>query len=99
MKPTKETIIRVTLAAIALINAVAAMCGVDKLLNIDGTTIGAIYDGVSALALAAATIWAAWKNNSFTVPAITADNVLRLLEQGEALLEAAKTVDEETKAE
>lgn len=95
MKPTKETIIRVVIAAIALINTVAAMCGApQELLKIDGTTIGIIYEGVSAVITVVTTIWVAWQNNSFTAPAITADNVLKLLNAGVELLEAAKRVDD-----
>lgn len=89
MKPTKETIVRVVVTGVAVINAVATMLGAPQdLLNIDETTAGVIYEGVSAVVTVVTTVWATWKNNSFTQPAITADNVKDLLKDGYELTEA-----------
>lgn len=96
MNVSKETIVRVAIAAIAVINAVAVMLGAPQnFLQIDESTIGAIYEGVSALFTVAATIWVTWKNNSFTEPAITADNVKNLLKEGYDLVDAAKELTKE----
>lgn len=89
MKPTKETIVRVVVTGVAVVNAVATMLGAPQdLLNIDETTAGVIYEGVSAVVTVVTTVWATWKNNSFTQPAITADNVKDLLKDGYELTEA-----------
>lgn len=89
MKPTKETIVRVVVTAVAVINAVATMLGAPQdLLNIDQTTAGIIYEGVSAVVTVVTTVWATWKNNSFTQPAITADGIKDLLKDGYELVDA-----------
>lgn len=89
MKPTKETIVRVVVTAVAVINAVATMLGAPQdLLNIDQTTAGIIYEGVSAVVTVVTTVWATWKNNSFTHPAITADGIKDLLKDGYELVDA-----------
>lgn len=89
MKPTKETIVRVVVTAVAVINAVATMLGAPQdLLNIDQTTAGIIYEGVSAVVTVVTTVWATWKNNSFTKPAITADGIKDLLKDGYELVDA-----------
>ena len=36
-----------------------------------------MYEFISMIAMGAASIWAWWKNNSFTKEAIAADNLLR----------------------
>lgn len=87
----KQTIIRVVITAVAVINAIAAMLGAPQdLLQIDETTAGIIYDGVSAIVLVATTVWTTWKNNSFTEPAITADKLMTLLKDGYDLTDAVK---------
>lgn len=91
MTVSKETVIRTVIAAIALVNTVLAMCGATQIV-IDDTQVAAIYEGVSAIITITTTLWAWWKNNSFTQPAITADSVLQLLQQGTALVEAATEV-------
>lgn len=89
MNPTKETIVRVVVTAVAVINAVATMLGAPQdLLNIDQTTAGIIYEGVSAVVTVVTTVWVTWKNNSFTQPAITADGIKDLLKDGYELVDA-----------
>lgn len=94
MQVSKETVIRTVVAALALVNTVLAMCGASQVV-IDDATISAVYEGVSAVIAIATTVWAWWKNNSFTAPAITADAVGKLLAAGEGLAEAAKQVEQE----
>lgn len=89
MKPTKETIVRVVVTGVAVVNAVATMLGASQdLLQIDETTAGVIYEGVSGVVTVVVSVWATWKNNSFTKPAITADNVKDLLKDGYELTDA-----------
>lgn len=89
MNVDKKTIVRVVVTAVAVINAVATMLGAPQdLLQIDETTAGVIYEGVSAVVTVVVSVWATWKNNSFTKPAITADNVKDLLKDGYELVDA-----------
>lgn len=91
MNVSKQTIIRVAVAAIAVINGVLAMFGAPQdLLNIDETTAGMIYDALSAAFMVVMAVYTAWKNNSFTAPAITADKVMDLLKDGYQLTDAVK---------
>lgn len=99
MQVSKQTVVRTVVCAIALVNTVACMCGATTALNITDAQIAAVYDGVSVLVAIATTAWAWWKNNSFTAPAITADNVLQLMQQGVALVEAATEVADEEAAD
>lgn len=73
MNVSTGTIIRTIVLAIALINAVLTMCGINPLPFSDDE----IYEGVSAVVAVVATIVAWWKNNSFTKAAIKADEVLK----------------------
>lgn len=96
MNVSKETIVRVVVAAVAVINGILAMFGAPQdFFQIDATTAGVIYEGVSAVLSVAATAWATWKNNSFTEPAITADVIKDLLKDGYELTDA---IDEMKKA-
>lgn len=96
MNVDKKTIVRVVVTAVAVINAVATMLGAPQdLLQIDETTAGVIYEGVSAVVTVAVSVWATWKNNSFTKPAITADNVKDLLKDGYDLTDAIDQIKKE----
>lgn len=91
MNVNKQTIVRVVITAVAVINAVATMLGAPQdFLQIDETTAGLIYEGVSAVITVVVSFWATWKNNSFTKPAITADGVKDLLKDGYKLTDAIK---------
>ena len=70
-KISKDTIIRTILAAIALVNSVLIMLGKNPLPFSDEQ----IYTWLSTIATIGTTIWAWWKNNSFTKAAIAADKV------------------------
>lgn len=69
MKASKETIIRTIVLVITLINQVLTVLGKNPLPFSDE----AIYEALSAVCTAAASLWAWWKNNSFTSAAILAD--------------------------
>ena len=69
IKATNETIVRTVVLFLLLVNQCLAIFGKEKL----PFTEEEIYQGVSTLLTIGATIWAWWKNNSFTKEAITAD--------------------------
>lgn len=98
MNVNKQTVVRVVITAVAVINGIATMFGAPQnLLQIDETTAGAIYEGVSALITVVTTCWVTWKNNSFTKPAITADKVQALLKDGYDLTGAVAELTNEKK--
>lgn len=89
----KTAVIRLVLAGVAVVNAIFAMCGFQTdVLQIDEGTASAVYDGVSALFLIATTAWASWKDNPITQPAVTSNNIMRLLKEGYSLVDAVKEV-------
>lgn len=71
-KVEKETIIRTVVLAVALVNNILTMVGFNPLPFSDEE----VYMGVTAVFTVGATLWAWWKNNSFTQKAIEADKVL-----------------------
>lgn len=71
MKVKTDTIIRTIVLAVALANQVLAILGKDKL-PIDDDEL---YQILSMVVTVAASIWAWWKNNSFTLPALEGDAV------------------------
>ena len=79
---SKETLIRTGILFVTLINSVLSMLGKNPLPFSDSE----IYQAISAVCTVAATVWAWWKNNSFTNAAIKADeykNTLKLQEKKE----------------
>ena len=78
-KISKDTIIRTILAAIALVNSVLIMLGKNPLPFSDEQ----IYTWLSTIATIGTTIWAWWKNNSFTPKAVEADKYLKELKTKE----------------
>lgn len=72
MKPSKETIIRTILLIVAIVNQVLTSYGKNPIPFSDEE----LYSGITAIFTIAVTIWAWWKNNSFTSAAIEADAVL-----------------------
>lgn len=69
MKINKETIIRTVILVIALVNQILTAAGKNPLPFSEDE----LYTGLTLLFTVAATIWAWWKNNSFTKNAIAAD--------------------------
>ena len=82
-----ETIVRTIVMFVALINGMCAITGCAPL-DIDENTI---YCIVSGIAMVGSSIWAWWKNNSFTPAAKEADAYMRQMKQGlgEELIEEA----------
>lgn len=69
----KGTIVRTVVLGVALVNQVLIIAGKNPL----PFTNEEVAEGVSMVLTAGAAIWAWWKNNSFTQPAIKADIVLK----------------------
>ena len=72
---SKETIIRTVILFVTLINSALTMLGKNPLPFAEDE----LYTWLSTAATAAATVWAWWKNNSFTSAAIEADDYLAKL--------------------
>ena len=75
MKIETGTIARTIVLLIALLNQVCAIMGWTPL----DISEEAIYQLCSLAATAGASVWAWWKNNSFTKAALTADKKLQAL--------------------
>lgn len=71
----KSTIIRTIVLAVALINQALVMFGYSSI----PYSSEEIEMGLTALFTTLATLWAWWKNNSFTKEAIEADKYMRQL--------------------
>ena len=67
-----ETIIRAIVIFVTLVNTILTMSGKNPLPFAEDE----LYAWLSAAATVAATLWAWWKNNSFTPEAIQADEYL-----------------------
>jgi SPP1 family holin len=67
-----ETIIRTIVLVIALANQVLAIAGKEAF----PVTEDQVYQVVTLIVTVGASVWAWWKNNSFTKNAIEADKVL-----------------------
>ena len=68
----KDTIVRTIVLALALINQIFAIVGIPQL-NIDDDTI---YQAVTLIVTIVSSVWAWWKNNSFTRAARAADETM-----------------------
>ena len=75
----KETIIRTIVLIVALINQALTLSGKNPLPFEDDEIVNVLSYAFTA----AASLWAWWKNNSFTQNAIKADKVLDALNSGE----------------
>ena len=78
MKVSKETIARTIVLLIALINQILTMVGINPLPFAEDT----VYEVVTLVATIGASVWAWWKNNSFTKGALKADEVMNELKGG-----------------
>ena len=90
---SKETLIRTAVLVIALINSVLTMLGKNPLPFSENE----IYQAVSAICAVAASLWAWWKNNSFTNAAIKADEYMNALKHKEKNEENAEGKEDELK--
>ena len=79
MKIKTETIVRTVILIVALINQGLTVAG-KSLLPITDDQITEI---ITLVITVGASLWAWWKNNSFTKEAIKADEVLKTLKNGE----------------
>jgi len=77
-KISKETIIRTVLLIAMLINQTLTMLGKNPLPFADED----IYAALTSVMTAAATLWAWWKNNSFSQAALRADEYMGELKDG-----------------
>jgi SPP1 family holin len=75
MKIKTETIIRTIVLILALANQVLAIYGKEKI----PITEDEVYQLVTLIVTVVTSLWAWWKNNSFTLPAIKADEYLEQL--------------------
>lgn len=75
MKISKETIARTAVLFFALLNQILTMFGKNPLPFSEDQA----YLGVATVITVAATVWAWWKNNSFSKNAIKADELLKEL--------------------
>ena len=79
MKIKPETIIRTIVLVLALANQVLAIYGKEAL----PITEDEVYQAITLIVTIATSLWAWWKNNSFTQPAIKADEYLAQLREEE----------------
>ena len=77
MKIKKETVIRTIVLALALINQVLTIFGISVIPIADDQ----VTEFISLAFTIGASVWAWWKNNSFTRNAIEADNILEALKK------------------
>ena len=77
MKVKTETIIRTIVLILALVNQVLAIYGKDKI----PITEDEVYQLITLVVTIGSALWAWWKNNSFTQPAIKADEYMEKLRQ------------------
>lgn len=80
MKCSKETWIRTAVLAVSLINQILTVFGKNPLPFSDE----AVYEGISVLLTTGASLWAWWKNNSFSAAAVAADYYLKALKKENA---------------
>ena len=78
-KPTTETIIRTVLLVVAVVNQALTATGKNPLPFAEDQ----IYTFASTMITVGATVWAWWKNNSFTKTAQQADVYLKELKNKE----------------
>lgn len=79
MRIKTETIIRTIVLVLALVNQVLAIYGKDKI----PITEDEIYQLITLVFTICSSIWAWWKNNSFTQPAIKADEYMEQLRKNQ----------------
>jgi len=77
LKVKTETIIRTIVLILALANQVLAIYGKQKI----PITEDEVYQLITLIVTIGSAMWAWWKNNSFTQPAIQADEYMEKLRQ------------------
>lgn len=76
---SKGTIARTAMLIFALVNQILTICGWNPLPFSEES----VYEAASVLLTVGASLWAWWKNNSFTKEAIAADRMKDALKAGE----------------
>lgn len=79
MKIKTETIIRTIVLVLALINQVLAIYGKERI----PITEDEVYQLLTLVFTIGSSLWAWWKNNSFTQPAIKADEYMEQLRKAD----------------
>lgn len=79
MKISADTIARTIVLFIAILNQILAILGKNRLEIAESD----IYQIVTLIFTIGSAVWAWWKNNSFTQPALKADEVLKELKKTE----------------
>ena len=74
-KVSAQTVIRTIVLLVTLVNSVLTMLGKNPLPFAEDE----LYTALSCVAAIGATLWAWWKNNSFTNAAIEADRLMKSL--------------------
>lgn len=74
-----ETIIRTVVVMVALINQILAICGKETMPLYESD----IVQIITLVATIASSLWAWWKNNSFTQNAIEADKYLEQMKKND----------------
>jgi SPP1 family holin len=77
MKTRTDTIARTIILALVLINAVLKMLGMTPI-ELDDNVI---YEAVTVISMIVVPIWTWWKNNSFTIEAKKADEILKIMRE------------------
>lgn len=77
LKIPAETIIRIIVLIVALINQALTVSGRNPLPFAENT----VYELLTAFSTIAAGLWAAWKNNSFTQEALQGDKLMKKLKK------------------
>ena len=91
-KISAETIIRTIVLAFVLINQTLTMLGKNPLPYSEET----VYEFFTAAATVIASLWAWWKNNSFTKEAIAADEYMNALKDDKSVQSAYNEKKEES---
>ena len=78
MQIKKETILRTVILLFTLINSVLVMTGKNPLPFSEDQ----VYADFSAFLSVGVSLWSWWKNNSFTKPALLADEYLKEIKRG-----------------
>ena len=77
MKTRTDTIARTIILALVLINAALKMLGMTPI-ELDDNVI---YEAVTVISMIVVPIWTWWKNNSFTIEAKKADEILKIMRE------------------
>ena len=89
---TKDTWVRTIILVLSLINTVLIKFGVMEFADVD---FELYYEQISTLLTVGASLWCAWKNNSFTYEAQVADEARRKAMRGEYDSDGIEYIEED----